>query len=285
MKKSILILAAACVAFVSMAEEAKKSFIEPYFSTERSVESIRWGVRGGLNVTGLSNNVRTNVITTAFGDPRYVMESNLKAGLNIGVSAEIPILRNLFINTGLFYSQKGGNLKFVQDYSKSSEEEGRYVTEYNGRIRMHYFEVPVLASYRYAFNRKYELQVNLGPYFAVAATGNVKAVNDHGSDVKLGLMGYGTILRDPETGEVIGDKEAKEVATFHEVNINDSKGNYANRFDMGIQLGAGVTFFKKYYAGMSYEWGLVNFNGKRLRPISNNRVKNHNFNISVGYNF
>lgn len=295
MKKTIVILAALLTMLSAGAQnqEKKGSWIDPYFSSERSTESVRWGVRAGLNVSGLKNNVANNVVATAFDDSRYVMERSLKAGFQIGLSVEIPILRNLFINTGLLYSPKGVNLKFVQDYSKSSEE-GKYIKEYSGRMRLHYIEVPVLASYRYNFLRNYELQVNLGPYFAVAASGNVKAIDDYNNDTKISLMGNTTyseeqmavIDQEVKAAHAKGEPYGvKEFDTFGADNINGSKANYATRFDMGIQLGAGVTFKKKYFAGMSYEWGLVNINGKRLRPISNNSAKNHNFNLSVGYNF
>ncbi|MCD8303131.1 MAG: PorT family protein [Prevotellaceae bacterium] len=92
---------------------------------------------------------------------------------------------------------------------------------------------------------KAQLQVNFGPYFAVGVAGKEKETE------------YG----DTEKWDFFGDDGAK-------------------RFDAGLSVGAGVTIVKHYYIGFQYEAGLAN-----LYDDSDEKTRNKNFMISVGYNF
>ena len=87
----------------------------------------------------------------------------------------------------------------------------------------------------------------------------------------------------PMAGEDITSRD--EVKILGLENINPNNSNYVNPFDMGIAIGAGVTFKQKYFAGINYDAGLVNVNGKRTRALIHNKIKNHSFTFVVGYNF
>ena len=101
-----------------------------------------------------------------------------------------------------------------------------------------YLEIPVLASYRYNFSDNAQLQVNVGPYFAYGIGGKQK------------YMEYEWDYFDDED----------------------------NKFDVGLQIGAGVTFAKHIYLGLAYEFGFINV-------VPDYKTKNSNFMISLGYQF
>jgi hypothetical protein len=279
MKKFILIaLAAVCTLSVS----AQK--FSDFFSTERSHEKIVYGIRAGLNVMGMKNNVTNDVVVSAFGNRPYELGIHRKAGLTFGVSVEIPILKNLWVNTGLYYVATGTKLNFKRDFSKIYEGN---LPEYSANVTMHNVRIPAQASYRYDINNDYQIQVNLGPYFAYGLSGKTSVKNEvDGSSLgSFNLTGNKKFSVDPGIELVEDILSRDEVRILGLENINSYKSNYVNPFDMGIAFGAGVTYKKKYFAGFNYDAGLVNVNGKRTRALIHNSIKNHSFTLNVGYNF
>lgn len=107
-----------------------------------------------------------------------------------------------------------------------------------------YLEIPVLASYRYDVSDAAQVQLNVGPYF-----------------------GYG-----------IGGKYKEEYrGNSYESDFFDDDD--INKFDCGLQIGAGVTI-SKIYVGCAYQFGMTN-----VAKEDDLTVKNKNFMINVGYNF
>lgn len=112
-----------------------------------------------------------------------------------------------------------------------------------------YLEIPLLASYRYNFSDAAQLQINFGPYFAYGIGGKEEYESDYYD----------------EDWDFFGDD-------------SDWK-----RFDMGLQVGAGVTLAQHYYIGFAYEFGLTNI--ADTDDDDDYSYRNRNWMISVGYNF
>lgn len=104
-----------------------------------------------------------------------------------------------------------------------------------------YLEIPILASYRYDFSDAAQWQLNFGPYIAYGIGGKYK---------------YGDYEED-----YFGDDGAK-------------------RFDLGLQIGTGITLGQHYNIGIAYQFGLVN-----TVDDGDETLKNHNFMINLGYIF
>lgn len=286
--KKLMLLAAAAITALSMSAQS----FEDFFSSEKSSEKITFGFRVGLNINGMRNNIGNNDVSKIFGDLPYILDVHKKAGLNFGVNVDIPVIKSLWINTGVYYSSTGAKFTFRQDNSKIVE--GTFLDDYTANVTMHNVRVPVQASYRYNINDKYQLQVNLGPYFAYGFGGKAYIHNDV-EKVKLGALDLTgnpkfnhIIPMDDLDGSTIIDPsqaDRDEVMILGVDNINDNNSNYVNPFDMGIAFGAGITINKKYFAGFNYDGGLVNVNGKRTRALNHNNIKNHSFSINIGYNF
>lgn len=292
MKKFMFLAIAAITALSISAQE-----FENFFSTEKSNEKITFGFRVGLNINGMRNNIGDNdaskIFEEIYKDYRpYILDVHKKAGLNFGVNVDIPIVKSLWINTGVYYTATGAKFTFRQDNSKVVE--GTFLDDYTANVTMHNIRIPVQASYRYNINNSYQIQVNLGPYFAYGIGGKAYIHNDVEKEKKgaLNLTGnpkfnYLTPMDDNDGTSTLEPAQADrdEVRILGVNNINDKNSNYVKPFDMGIAFGVGVTFNKKYFAGFNYDGGLVNVNGKRLRALNHNSMKNHTFSISIGYNF
>lgn len=196
MRKLFTIVACA---LLSLAAQAQASF----FSTEKSDKPVTFGVRVGGNLSTLTGDVE---------------DAKSRFGFNAGMSVDVPFLKSLYLETGLYATQKG--CKFGDE-----------------KVNPLYIEVPVLASYRYDFSNDVQLRVNAGPYVAYGISGKS------------------------------GDEKY-------------FSGDYANkRFDMGLQVGTGVTV-SKFYVGCAYEFGLTKVNKE-----GDGSVKNGNFMFNIGYNF
>ena len=286
--KKLMLLAAAAITALSMSAQSFNDF----FSTEKPSEKVTFGVRVGLNVNGMRNNIHNNDVSKIFGDLPYVLDVHNKAGLNLGVSVEIPIIKSLWINTGVFYSSTGVKFNFKQDNSKVVE--GIFLDDYSANVTMHNVRVPIQASYRYNFTKDYQLQVNLGPYFAYGFGGKAYIRNDV-EKIKLGELdltgnpkfNYITPMDEADGTTILDPSQADrdEVKILGVANINDNNSDYVKPFDAGIALGVGITMFKKYFAGFNYDGGFINVNGKRTRAFNHNSMKNHVFSINIGYNF
>lgn len=284
----IFLLAVVAITAISMSAQ---SFEEP-LSSEKSSDVVTFGFRFGLSINGMGNNIGNNEASEIFGGRPCLLDVHNKMGLNFGVSVEIPLIKSLWLNTGLYYKSTGAKFTFKQD--KNKIEDGITLDDYTANVTMHSVRVPVQASYRYNINNNFQLQVNLGPYFAYGFGGKAYIHNDE-QKVRIGAIdltgnpqfNYITPMDDNDGSSMLDPSQAEsdEVDILGEANINDNNSNYVKPFDMGIALGAGLTLSKKYFLGINYDVGLVNVNGKRALAFDHNSIKNRSFSINLGYNF
>ncbi len=175
MKKTLLLLVCAISALTASAQRAESSS-SSFFSTERAEQPVTFGIRGGVNFAK----------QTASSDG-YSFSAKSNVGFNAGVSVDIPMLESLYLQTGLYYTVKGYEFDDEGDTLEANPS---------------YLEVPILASYRYNFSDRTQLQINVGPYVACGIAGKYKF-------------------------------DGEEVDYFDGDN---------RRFDAGLAFGAGMTF-------------------------------------------
>lgn len=219
--RKLLLSIAALVCTVSVSAQRASSSSSSFFSTEKAEQPITFGVRGGVNFAGMSGSDADDL--------------DGRVGFNFGVNVDIPLLQSLYLQTGLYATQKGW--KYEETY---------YDEKYEETANPLYLEVPVLASYRYNFSDAVQLQFNVGPYFAYGVAGKFK-VSDSEEEEKFDYFG--------DDDDQLGGK----------------------RFDVGLQVGTGVTI-KKFFVGCAYEFGFA-------KAIEDSNAKNTNFMVNVGYNF
>ena len=117
-------------------------------------EYIAWhryyfGLRVGMNASHVSS------------ESPVLDGSSVKTGLNIGLAAgtQLTYRAPLFLETGLYYSQKGG---------KSGRGADKFTYDLN------YFEVPLLIKYKHFVGNQTSIQPYAGGYLALGTDGNIK---------------------------------------------------------------------------------------------------------------
>ena len=117
-------------------------------------EYIAWhryyfGLRVGMNASHVSS------------ESPLLDGSSVKTGLNIGLAAgtQLTYRAPLFLETGLYYSQKGG---------KSGRGADKFTYDLN------YLEVPLLIKYKHFVGNQTSIQPYAGGYLALGTDGNIK---------------------------------------------------------------------------------------------------------------
>ena len=109
------------------------------------------GVKGGVNFSNL------------YVDD--VQSEKMKAGLNLGLFAKVPVTNGFSVQPEILYNNRGSKITFLSGFGG-----GEY------RFNLNYVEVPVLA----VFNLGRYFNIHAGPYAAYLTSANVKA-EDNGS--------------------------------------------------------------------------------------------------------
>ena len=215
MKKLLLAVVCALGALTVSAQETSGTS-SSFFSTEKADHGVRFGLRAGFNFATFTND----------GDN----EVDSRTAFHVGAIADIPLMRSLYIQTGLYLHSKGAK------YTLSVLNES-----YKETANPMYLQIPVLASYRYNFSDALQLQVNFGPYFAYGIAGKYKV-----------------------EASAAGESAEDETKLF------DSDEGDWNAFDCGLQVGAGLTFAKHYYLGFTYDFGLTKVVDDDANPKNSN---------------
>lgn len=124
------------------------------FSFSQIAYSQRVGIKGGINIANLEFPSGYN-----FGDKVSAKDFNL---IHVGFVCENRIIGGLYLNSGLFYTEKGYKEHFTSD---------------NGDITMlgwdkyQYFELPFNLEMKTLVKNKTSLFIQAGPYAGYAFTG------------------------------------------------------------------------------------------------------------------
>ncbi|MFL5746256.1 MAG: porin family protein [Niastella sp.] len=122
----------------------------------KAQDKTTFGVRAGVNFTNL-NGKESN------GDK---LDNKLKAGFNVGVNAEIPLVPDFYVQPGLLFSTKG-----------SKDKQG------DGKLNLSYLEVPINLLYKPTLGAG-KMLLGFGPYVGFGIGGKYKS-GDEKIDVKF----------------------------------------------------------------------------------------------------
>lgn len=108
-----------------------------------------FGIRVGLNASHVSS------------ESPLLDGSGIKSGLNLGFAAgtQLSYRAPLFLESGLYYTQKGG---------KSGSGADKFTYDLN------YLEVPLLIKYKHFIGNQTTIQPYAGGYLALGTDGNIK---------------------------------------------------------------------------------------------------------------
>ena len=115
--------------------------------------------------------------TTVNSDDALLDGGSTKTGLNIGVAAGFPVTYSapLFIETGLYYTEKGGN-------GSTTGKKFKY--------NLDYLEVPIVFKYKYNVDNHFAVEPFLGGYLALGVGGKIKNFGDRKAYSSFGDEDY-----------------------------------------------------------------------------------------------
>lgn len=204
-------------------------------------------VRGGLNVSSMSQKVDGKQVSKDFRKP--------KIGWHVGAVDEVLLSSNmpLYIDLGLMLSNKG--VRYVENSTVTvlgNEASVKTVYQYG----VTYLQIPVSVSY-HLYAGDFTFQPYAGLHYDVGLWGRYVNREKVRSDV-----------------DKSANKTTKDVQNVY-------KNGIFKRSDFGVVLGVGMTYLERYYFGVSWEDGFCD-----ISKMSGVRFSNlSNFRISCGYNF
>lgn len=212
---------------------------------------ISFGVRAGINVSTLNGDLE-----------KLLRRSKVsgRVGFNLGVVMDVPLSHELYLQPGLFFTQKGSLTKGV-----IHDNFDRQIGAYRISSSANYLQLPVLLSIRPLPHKNLQWHINIGTYIAYGIGG------EQDRDYS------GSVYGQPGTEALPKNKK-----------FFGSNGEY-KRFDFGAILGLGASLFK-VYLGAQYEFGFINIAnqdrwGEMLIYDKKPSFKTGNFTVSLGYNF
>jgi hypothetical protein len=171
------------------------------------------GVRAGINLQNITGK-------NAAGDK---LDNKIKAGINIGLNAEVPIAEDIYVQPGLLFSTKGAKDK---TYRKIN-------------VRLSYLEIPINLLFKPELGDG-KLLLGFGPYIGIAVGGSYTDANGHKEKYKFA-----------------GKVSASEASTQYYVRRMDFGFNFLAGYELSnkvsVQLNAqlGVANFRTKVEGYS----------------------------------
>lgn len=212
-----------------------------------AMSQVEIGIRAGANFSNAT-------IKDANGKKA---DTKLNPGWHAGVTFDIPVADEFYVQPGALFSTKGYQAKDAGSILGSS---------YEGTLKVSpsYIEVPINFLYKPELGAG-KLLLGAGPYVAYGIGGKWKA--------------------DGRVGNVSGSTDGKlEFKNDYQDGSND-KTIYGKPFDAGANLLFGYEFANKLSFQLNGQLGLVNIVPKNDGAKPDAKMKNSGFGISVGYKF
>ncbi len=209
-------------------------------TTMKTSGGTTFGIRGGVNFQTIAGKDQN--------DDKFT--NDLLVGYAAGVTVDIPMAPDFYIQSGLLFATKGAKKTDViggQDYTTTT--------------KISYVELPVNLLYKPMLGSGH-LLLGFGPYVALGVGGKVKY--------------KGT-----------GVDQTENIKFENEVKLTDPNDvTYFKPVDVGANMLAGYEFSNKLSFQLNAQLGLVKINPKYEGSLNDKTsAKNVGFGFSLGYKF
>lgn len=211
---------------------------------------VEVGVRAGLNLS---------TIHWKDADGRDISGVKRVPGFHAGLTFDIPVAPDFYIQPGALLTTKGGELR--EEASEVYWEETYYSGEYT-RLNAYYLEVP--------FNFIYKPQVGMGRLMVGA-----------GPYVAYGLGGK---YKDYFDGNITTDK-LEFLNDWDDQSTNGDIQPYGKPLDFGLNVLGGYEFNNRFSVQLNAGIGLANIEPNDAGRKPDLSMKNSTVGISLGYKF
>lgn len=207
------------------------------------------GVKAGFNLY--------NVITKDVNGNEVYNDPKLNPGFHVGISYDIPVADNFYLQPAALFSTKGYRIKRVEEYSSIES----YISPYYVEIPVNLVFAPRLGEGR--------LLLSAGPYIAYGIAGKGRYYSKY-------LVG----------DETVSDNDLANLQFIKDFDEQDEdKWTYGKPLDYGIQLSEGYEFNNRMSIQITGQLGLANLKPHAGGERPTNKLKNFGLSISVGYRF
>lgn len=249
--KILLLICMVMPFFSAMAQNRTK-----VFDNSRPDKIVTFGVRVGLN----SSSISTNFLSAN----SEMIQNNIywRMGGQVGGAAYLNITKLLAIQTGLSFENRSFDCALMAADANSDYMGSSFI-----HSRFNYLHIPFMLTFRLNLMENMEWEFDLGGYYAYGVNGKKKQRN---------YIAFGE-----ENGDLVFDKSTIRSDYF---GLESRDFLAVGHSDLGLKIGTGFTFFKHYYLGVFYERSLKNL-AKQNPGAPAYKIKNLNWNVSLGYNF
>ena len=165
-----------------------------------------------------------SVINYSLGDKSEDVNYSSQTGFSFGAVLDLRVDKNWYIKTGVDYTHLQYTNSFKADVDRSVAQgfnmvyQGTFQNAFKEKYKFDFISIPVLVSYRFVFDKKNNLQVDLGPVVDFAVSGKMSFEGNSNSDnVYPHSVIYG------ETGPVIGNRSSEYMRYTGKMNLFDKK--------------------------------------------------------------
>ena len=227
----------------------------PFFDTSKPEEVITFGLRAGLNSSGIATNYTSL-------QPELI-QSNFywRSGFQFGGIADLNIRNYLALEVGLFWENRSYDSSMM-----AATAQDDWMGSLFAHARFNYISIPVMFSFRFNILPQAVWSVDAGCYWAYGISGK-KTMDSY--------IAYGE-----EEGQLVFDHEISKPDYF---DADPKEFLSVNRSDVGMRLGTGLTFFRRYSVGVYYQRSFKNL-AKNYDGGPEYKLRNCCWSVNLGYN-
>lgn len=187
-----------------------------------------------------------SVINYSLGNSNEDVNYSSQTGITIGAVLDLRVYKNWYIKTGVDYTHLQYTNSFNADVDRSVAQgfnvvyQGTFQNTFKEKYKFDFISIPVLASYRFVFDKRNNLQVDLGPVLNFAVSGKMKFEGNSNSD---NVFPHSVIYG--ETGPIIGNRSSEYMRYTGEMNLFDTKVTNTTTSSVG---GMSKDFLNEYTA-------------------------------------
>lgn len=290
---------------------------------------ISFGVSAGyllpFATSSASGGFTGSPVNYSLGDSRENVSYSSQSGFSVGVIADFRLYKNLYLTTGINFTQ----VKYVNNFSQPINDvitlsagdliyKGNLTNNYKESYKHNWIDIPILASYRFVLSKTGSLHLNLGPYitYGLSAKMNLTGSSECTGNIygRNGLIvdyekSYGTYM---ETYHIEGDFDMYSKKITYQKTTESGAGigserrseydfnnSPYNKFNYGLKFGIAYEL-KGFQLGIGYSLQLSNmandgfWESSRVPIVNNLSGENnmsgyehrvHSLEIKVGYIF
>lgn len=190
-----------------------------------------------------------SVINYSLGNSNEDVNYSSQTGFKISAVIDLRVYKNWYIKTGIDYTHLLYTNSFNADVDRSVNQgfnvvyQGTFQNAFKEKYEFDILNVPVLASYRFVFDKMNNLQVDLGPVVNFALSGKMSFEGNSNSD---NVYPHSVIYS--ETGPIIGNRSSEYMRYTGEMNLFDTKVTNTTTSSIG---GMSRDFLNEYTATAS----------------------------------